>query len=214
MIMDKKAHQTLQRIKLYYDDIPEDFPREEKILAIDTEAMGLCPGRDRLCLVQLSWGDGKCYLVKIDRDVKPAPNLVKLLNDSSVEKLFHFGRFDIGILYRTFNVLCNPVYCTKMASRLSRTYTDRHGLKELCRELLKVDISKAERTSDWGSPDLTDAQKAYASADVLYLHDLRERFNYMLKREERFELFKLVCNFLPHQVLLDHAGFTDSIFDY
>lgn len=204
---------TPKRIVLFKDDIPEDFPIG-KALAIDTEAMGLHRG-DRLCLVQLSWGDGVCYLVHVDNPVKPAPRLCALLQDQSIEKIFHFARFDVGILYRTYEVLCEPIFCTKIASRLVRTYSERHGLKELCRELLEIDISKNERTSDWGAKELTQAQKAYASADVLHLHRLREKLLQRLERENRSVLHRKACDFLPYRTVLDAWGFAEEdIFAY
>lgn len=203
-------------IRLIQDDIPNlflDKSRETGSVAIDTEAMGLT-WRDRLCLVQLSLGDGEACLVQVASPVNPAPNLKALLTDTTIEKIYHFGRFDIGILYRTFKVVSQPNYCTKIASRFARTYTERHGLKSLCQELLSVDLSKSQQSSDWGTATLTDAQKHYAASDVLYLHTLRKKLNDMLKREDRYELFRAACDFLGTRAVLDCSGFEGDIFAY
>jgi ribonuclease D len=202
---------NLKGIRLVQHDLPENFEPGHSV-GIDTEAMGLCGGRDRLCLVQISNGDGICYLIQVAPNPQPAPRLAQLLTNPSVEKIFHFARFDVGILYRTFAALCQPIYCTKIASRLARTYTERHGLKEICRELLGTEISKSEQSSDWGAETLTDNQKSYAASDVLYLHGLRRRLDDMLRRENRLELFKSVCRCLPARVLLDCSGFEYDIF--
>lgn len=203
----------LRGIHVHKDDIPAGLPIDGDV-AIDTEAMGLMPWRDRLCLIQLSWGNGVCHLVQVAQTPKPAPRLKALLEDPKIEKIFHFARFDVAILYRTFGALANPIFCTKIASRLCRTFSDHHGLKHLCRELLGADISKSEQTSDWGAPELTDAQKTYASGDVLYLHALREKMIKLLTREKRYELFQAAAAFLPQRVLLDCAGFADDVFSY
>lgn len=198
-------------IFFYQNDLPDNFVPGHAV-AIDTEAMGLHGGRDRLCLVQISNGDGICHLVQVAPKPQPAPRLVKILADPKIEKLFHFARFDMAILYRTFGVMSQPAYCTKMASRLCRTYTERHGLREICRELLGVDLVKTEQTSDWGAETLTEAQKSYAASDVLHLHALRKRLDKMLMREGRYELFRSVCEALTCRVLLDCYGFSEDIF--
>ena len=179
------------------------------VVAIDTETMGLVTGRDRLCLVQLSGGDGDAHLVQIDRDQSAAPNLAALLADPAVLKLFHFGRFDIAVLLGRFGVLTAPVYCTKIASKLVRTYTDRHGLKDLTRDLLDIDISKQQQSSDWGAAELTQAQVDYAASDVLYLHRMRAALDARLAREGRTSLAQACFDFLPQRAALDLAGWGD-----
>lgn len=196
-------------IRLHDRDLPEPLTSVTSV-AIDTETMGLNPFRDRLCVVQLSTGDGNAEIIKIAQGQDSAPNLTALLADPSVVKLFHFARFDLGILYKTFGVMPEPVYCTKIASRLVRTYTDRHGLKDLARELAEVDISKQQQSSDWGAATLSEAQMAYAASDVLYLHKLRERLDAMLAREGRAEIAQNCFDFLPTRVRLDLAGFADD----
>ena len=181
-----------------------------KSVAIDCETMGLIPGRDRLCLVQLSSGDGHAHLVQIEKGQTAAPNLERLVADPNVEKLFHFGRFDIAALFKTFGVTARPVYCTKIASKLVRTYTDRHGLKALLQELLDVDISKQQQTSDWGTETLSDAQLDYAASDVLYLHNLKDRLDTMLHREGRMDLARSCFAFLPERARLDIEGWPDT----
>lgn len=178
-------------------------------MAIDTEAMGLSLRRDRLCVVQMSRGDGTADVVRIARGQTEAPHLTQMLADPSITKLFHFGRFDMGLLAHTFGVIPAPVYCTKIASKLARTYTDRHGLKELLRELLAEDISKQQQSSDWGADTLTDAQVAYAASDVLHLHAIREKLDAMLAREGRAELLSGTLAGLPNRVALDVAGWAD-----
>ena len=195
-------------IRLHLGDLPADLPLSP-IVAIDTETMGLNPHRDRLCVVQLSFGDGHAELVQIARGQTEAPNLVKLLQDRSILKLFHFARFDLAALAHAFGVMPEPVYCTKIASRLARTYTDRHGLKDLVRELTGVEISKQQQSSDWGAPGLTDAQHAYAASDVLYLHQLKEKLDPMLAREGRTELAAACFEFLPTRARLDLAGWPE-----
>ena len=196
-------------IRLHRGDLP-DLSAYQGSVAIDTETMGLDPHRDRLCVVQLSPGDGSADVVQIAPGQTRAPNVEKLLADASVTKLFHFGRFDIGILAKTFGVMARPVYCTKIASRLARTYTDKHGLKDLARELLNVDLSKQQQLSDWGADELTDGQVAYAASDVLHLHALREKLDGMLAREGRAELAEACFRFLPERVRLDLAGWADQ----
>jgi ribonuclease D len=196
-------------IRLHRGDLP-DLARYTDAVAIDTEAMGLDPYRDRLCVVQLSPGDGTADVVQIPADVPDAPNLKRLLGDPSLTKIFHFARFDLGLLYKTFGVMPGPVYCTKIASRLARTYTDRHGLKDLTRELLGIDISKQQQSSDWGAETLSEAQLAYAASDVQNLHALRQKLDAMLAREGRAALAEACFRFLPERVRLDLAGWADE----
>ena len=194
---------------LYKRDLPDGLDLGNSV-AIDCETMGLIPGRDRLCLVQLSSGDGHAHLVQIEKGQTAAPNLERLVADPNVEKLFHFGRFDIAALFKTFGVTARPVYCTKIASKLVRTYTDRHGLKALLQELLDVDISKQQQTSDWGTETLSDAQLDYAASDVLYLHNLKDRLDTMLHREGRMDLARSCFAFLPERARLDIEGWPDT----
>ena len=193
---------------LYKNDLPDGLDLGP-VVAIDCETMGLNPHRDRLCVVQLSGGDGIAHLVQVEKGQTKAPNLCKMLTDPDVLKLFHFGRFDIAALFNAFGAVTAPVYCTKIASKLIRTYTDRHGLKFLLQELLSVDISKHQQMSDWGAITLTSAQIAYAASDVLYLHKLREELNELLAREERAELAQACFDFLPARALLDLEGWPD-----
>ena len=193
---------------LYQNDLPDDLDLGP-IVAIDCETMGLNPHRDRLCVVQLSGGDGNAHLVQIGKGQTSAPNLEKLLTNPDVLKLFHFGRFDIAAMYNAFGALAAPVYCTKIASKLIRTYTDRHGLRYLLQELLNVDISKQQQSSDWGASKLSDAQLDYAASDVLYLHRLREELNTRLVREDRMDLAKACFDFLPTRAQLDLAGWPE-----
>ena len=194
---------------LHKVDLPDtlDFG---SIVAIDCETMGLNLHRDRLCLVQLSGGDGIAHMVQIAAGQDSAPNLCKLLANEKILKVFHFGRFDIAALLKTFGVLTSPVYCTKIASKLIRTYTDRHGLKNLLQELLHTDISKQQQSSDWGSETLTDAQLEYAASDVLYLHSLKNELDLRLKREGRLDLAKSCFDFLPTRAMLDLAGWPET----
>jgi ribonuclease D len=187
-----------------------DTARYKGAVAIDTETMGLDLARDRLCVVQLSPGDGTADVVQIPPHVKDAPNLKRLLADKSLLKIFHFARFDLGMLYKTFGVMPDPVYCTKIASRLCRTYTDKHGLKDLVREVLGQEISKQQQSSDWGAAELTDAQISYAASDVTHLHALKERLDAMLAREGRADLAAACFRFLPERVRLDLAGFANE----
>jgi ribonuclease D len=193
---------------LHHRDLPDDLGFGSSV-AIDCETMGLNPHRDRLCLVQLSFGDGDAHMVQIEKGQDSAPNLERLLADKSILKLFHFGRFDIAALYNAFGALAEPVYCTKIASKLVRTYTDRHGLKNLLEELLNVDISKLQQMSDWGAPRLTNAQLDYAASDVLYLHRLKERLDERLEREGRTDLAQAAFDFLPTRARLDLAGWPE-----
>jgi ribonuclease D len=193
-------------IRLHRGDLP-DLSRYTGAVAIDTETMGLSLGRDRLCLVQLSPGDGSADVVQIPPHATDAPNLKRLLGDARVLKIFHFARFDLAMLCNAFGVMPEPVYCTKIASRLARTYTDKHGLKDLVRELLGHDLSKQQQLSDWGAAELSDAQISYAASDVFYLHALKERLDAMLAREGRENLAAACFRFLPDRVRLDLAGF-------
>ena len=195
-------------IHLYQHDLPDNISFGPSV-AIDTETMGLNLTRDRLCLVQLSCGDGTAHLVQIAADKQPCPNLISLLADESCEKIFHFGRFDLAMLTRDIGPISGPIYCTKIASKLSRTYTDRHGLADLCRELLSLEISKQQQSSDWGRKALSKAQADYAASDVLYLHQLRDKLDAMLAREGRVQMAQACFAFLPDRVRLDLAGFDD-----
>lgn len=194
---------------VYRGDLPDDLDLGPTV-AIDCETMGLNPKRDRLCVVQLSSGDGNAHLVQVAKSQSLAPNLCRMLEDPNVLKLFHFGRFDIAAMFETFGALTAPVYCTKIASRLVRTYTDRHGLKNLLQELLSVDISKQQQSSDWGSKKLSKAQIEYAASDVLYLHRLRDSLNQMMIREDRMEMAQSCFDFLPTRAKLDLAGWPDN----
>ena len=194
---------------LYQNDLPDGLDLGP-VVAIDCETMGLHPHRDRLCLVQLSGGDGNAHMVQVAKGQTSAPNLAALLENPDVLKLFHFGRFDIAAMYNAFGALAAPVYCTKIASKLIRTYTDRHGLRYLLQELLSVDISKQQQTSDWGAPKLSDAQLDYAASDVLYLHRLREALNVRLEREGRMDLAANCFEFLPTRARLDLAGWPET----
>jgi len=191
--------------RLHRGDLP-DLSRYRGSVAIDTETMGLDLRRDRLCVVQLSPGDGSADVVQIPQGISDAPNLKRLLGDPSVLKIFHFARFDIAMLFHRFGVMPAPVYCTKIASRLTRTYTDRHGLKDLVRDLLGIDVSKQQQLTDWGASDLTEAQVAYAATDVLHLHALKEKLDVLLAREGREELAAACFRFLPDRARLDLAG--------
>ena len=194
---------------LYKNDLPDGLDLGP-IVAIDCETMGLHPHRDRLCVVQMSSGDGHAHLVQVAQGQIEAPNLCAMLTDPNVLKLFHFGRFDIAALQNTFGALTAPVYCTKIASRLVRTYTDRHGLKNLLQELLNEDISKQQQSSDWGADTLTKAQIDYAASDVLHLHKLRDKLDEMLAREGRDELAQACFRFLPTRALLDLEGWPET----
>lgn len=202
-------------IRLHRGDLPDLAHYKGGAVAIDTETMGLDVRRDRLCVVQLSPGDGSADVVQVAPGAAGAANIKALLADKDVLKLFHFGRFDIATLYQAFGVMAGPVYCTKIASRIARTYTDKHGLKDLTRELLGVDLSKQQQLSDWGAGELTEAQVAYAASDVLHLHALKEKLDAMLAREGRSELAAACFGFLPHRVQLDLAGWAaEDIFSH
>jgi ribonuclease D len=193
-------------IRLHRGDLPDLARYQIAAVAIDTETMGLMPHRDRLCVVQLSPGDGSADVVQLAPGARNAPNLVKVLTDPAILKLFHFARFDLGALQMGLGVMPSPVYCTKIASRLARTYTDKHGLKDLVREVLGIDLSKQQQLSDWGAEALTDAQVAYAASDVLHLHALKEKLDALLLREGRSELAAACFRFLPDRARLDLAG--------
>jgi len=196
-------------IELHHGDLPDNLSFGDSV-AIDTETLGLDPHRDRLCVAQLSAGDGNAHLVKFSPGPIKAPNLAALLADASVLKLFHFGRFDIAVMQKYLGVTARPVYCTKIASKLVRTYTDRHGLKDLCRELLGVEISKEQQSSDWGADELTNQQMTYAASDVLHLHALKSRLDDMLERESRTQTARACFDFLPARASLDLAGWPET----
>jgi ribonuclease D len=201
-------------IRQHRGDLP-DLKRYTGAVAIDTETMGLDPRRDRLCVVQLSPGDGSADVVQIPAGARDAPNIKALLANPARLKIFHFARFDIATLFNAFGVMPTPVYCTKIASRLTRTYTDRHGLKDLTREILGIEVSKQQQSSDWGAGELTEAQVAYAASDVLHLHALKDRLDLMLAREGRTELAAACFAFLPDRVRLDLAGWgAEDIFSH
>lgn len=194
---------------LYKRDLPDGLDLGP-VVAIDCETMGLNPHRDRLCVVQMSGGDGNAHMVQVEKGQTSAPNLEKMLTDPNVLKIFHFGRFDIAAMLNAFGVVTAPVYCTKIASKLVRTYTDRHGLRNLLDQLLKVDISKQQQMSDWGAEELSDAQLDYAASDVLHLHRLREELNMRLAREGRTEMAQACFDFLPMRAQLDLAGWPEQ----
>lgn len=196
-------------IRLHRGDLP-DLARYTGSVAIDTETMGLDPHRDRLCVVQLSPGDGSADVVQIPLGAKRAPNIEALLADPARTKIFHFARFDVAVLFKSFGIMPAPVYCTKIASRLTRTYTDKHGLKDLVREVLGVDLSKQQQSSDWGAEELSDAQVAYAASDVLHLHALKDKLDAMLAREDRADIAAACFGFLPVRARLDLAGWGEE----
>lgn len=200
-------------VTLHKNDLPDDLDLGA-VVAIDTETMGLKPGRDRLCLVQLSSGDGNAHLVQMMDPSFDAPNLKKLVTNPDVLKLFHFARFDVAVMKEYLGVDCPNIYCTKIASKLVRTYTDRHGLKNICRELLGVDISKQQQSSDWGAEELTPEQISYAASDVYYLHKLRAKLNKMLEREGRVDLAQSCFDFMVTRTSLDLQGWPDDIFEH
>jgi ribonuclease D len=198
-------------VYLHEEDLPADVRFADGPIAVDTEAMGLVPGRDRLCLVQLSDGRGDEHLIRLGRSSDySAPNLKALLSDPDRLKLYHFARFDIGIMQAYLGIMAAPLYCTRTASRLVRTYTDRHGLKDLVKELLNVDLSKQQQTSDWGADELTDAQREYAASDVRYLHGLKAKLDERLEREDRTVLAQACFDFLPARAMLDLAGWAEQ----
>jgi len=198
-------------VHFHEEDLPADVTFTDGPIAVDSEAMGLVPGRDRLCLVQLSDGTGDEHLVRFKSDSDySAPNLKALLGDPNRLKLYHFARFDVGIMQAYLGIIAAPLYCTRTASRLVRTYTDRHGLKDLVKELLNVDLSKQQQTSDWGADELSDAQREYAASDVRYLHQLKEKLDERLEREDRVSLAQACFDFLPARALLDIAGWAEQ----
>jgi ribonuclease D len=197
-------------IRFHKNDLPDLGHYNVDAIAIDTETLGLNPHRDRLCVVQISPGDGTADVIQIEKGQKSAPNLVKLLADDKVTKLFHFGRFDLAVLYHAFGVMPEPVFCTKIASRLTRTYTDRHGLKDICAELLGVSLSKAQQSSDWAAETLSPEQLEYAASDVLYLHRLRDVLASRLARENRTEEADACFRFLPTRAKLDLIGWDEA----
>ena len=196
-------------IKLYKGDLPAGLDFGTSV-AVDTETMGLLPRRDKLCVVQLSAGDGNAALVQLDRGTYDAPNLKALLTDPNVTKIFHYARFDVAVLKHYLGVDTFPLYCTKIASKLTRTYTDRHGLKDLIKELLGIDLNKQQQSSDWGAHVLSDAQKQYAAQDVIYLHELKARLDQMLAREHRTAMAQACFDFIPTRAALDLAGWTEE----
>jgi ribonuclease D len=201
-------------INLYIGDLPSDL-NLGSVVAIDSETMGLKPQRDRLCLIQLSSGDGNAHLVQFDQYNYTAPNLIKLLEAPNITKIFHYARFDVAIIKKYLKAETNSIYCTKIASKLVRTYTDKHGLKDLCKELLNLDLSKQQQSSDWGAKDLTEEQKIYAASDVLYLHKIKEILDQRLLREERNELAYFCFKFLQTRANLDLIGFeNEDIFSH
>jgi ribonuclease D len=198
-------------VHLHEEDLPAGLGFADGPIAVDTEAMGLNPSRDRLCVVQLSDGNGDEHLVRFKRGSDfAAPNLKRLLADSQRLKLYHFARFDLGIMKAYLGIMAGPVYCTRTASRLVRTYTDRHGLKDLVKDLLNIDLSKAQQTSDWGAPELSDAQRDYAASDVRYLHQLKEKLDERLAREGRTGLARACFDFLPTRAMLDISGWPEQ----
>ncbi len=197
------------KIKIYKNDIPKSL-KFNKSIAVDTETMGLNPRRDRLCLIQLSSGNGICHLVKMDHNFKKPKNLISVLKNKKIVKIFHYARFDVAFLKFCFNIEIENIYCTKIASKLSRTFTDKHGYKDLCAELLNKNISKNEQTSDWGNINLTLAQQKYAATDVLYLHKLRDRLDKILIREKRMNLAKACFNFIKFRTDLDLEGWAEQ----
>jgi len=201
------------KITLHNQDLPDGYDTGS-IIAVDTETMGLDVYRDRLCLVQVSKGDGNADLVKIEQGQKSAPNLEKLLSDGDVLKLFHYARADMGVLKQWLGISVSPVYCTKIASRFARTNSSQHGLKALVQEIVEIEIPKEQQSSDWADPDLTDEQIAYAASDVLYLHKLREALNGRLNRDGRFDLAQKCFDFLPHRVEMDLRGWKIDIFSH
>ena len=195
-------------IELHRGDLPKGLDFGTSI-AVDTETLGLNPARDRLCLLQLTSGNGICHLVQFTGHAYDAPHLKAVLSDELLTKIFHYARFDLAVIERYLGITCTPVYCTKIASKLTRTYTDRHGLRDLCRELLGVDMDKNQQSSDWGADNLTAAQKKYAAADVIHLHALRDKLDYMLEREARIGLADACFGFLPTRARLDAGGWSD-----
>lgn len=204
----RKTDRKYMTIHYYKNDLPDNF-KASNIIAIDAEMMGLNVFRDRLCVVQLSNGDGDAYLVHFDKDCYDAPNLKRVLSDPKIEKIFHFARYDLTAIKYYLGVMCENIFCTKIASKLSRTYTDRHSFKEVCRLATGIDISKKQQTSDWGSDTLDEEQKEYAASDVLYLHEIRNWLDGLLAREDRREIAQKCFDFLPHRAELDLLGWPE-----
>ena len=206
--------QKIKTIKLYQGDIPKNLNLGSSI-AIDTETMGLNITNDRLCLVQISSGNGECHIIKFKKEKYNSINLKKILEDKSILKIFHFARFDVAVIKKYLQVNCSPIYCTKIASKIARTFTNRHGLKDLCKNLLKIDINKQNQTSDWGNEELTEEQVSYAATDVLYLHEIKNKLDKMLKREGREYLADACFKFLPIRSDFDLIGWQDKdIFEH
>ena len=205
---------NLQKIYLHNNDIPENISLGNQI-AIDTETLGLNPSRDRLCLVQINDGSEYTHLIRVSSQINPAPNLIKILESKKIQKLFHFARFDVAVMTKSFGVTVNNIYCTKIASKIARTYTDKHSLKSLCDELLNISLSKDEQSSDWGAEKLTENQKKYAANDVIYLHKIKQALDSILERENRIDLAKSCFEFINTQVELDLRGWgNQNIFDH
>ena len=205
---------NLPKIYLHNDDIPENISLGNQI-AIDTETLGLNPSRDRLCLVQINDGNESTHLIRVSSQINPAPNLIKILENKKVQKLFHFARFDVAVMTKSYGVTVNNIYCTKIASKIARTYTDKHSLKSLCDELLNISLSKEEQSSDWGAEKLTENQKKYAAYDVIYLHKIKQALDSILERENRIDLAKSCFEFINTQVELDLRGWDNqNIFDH
>ena len=202
------------KIYLYNDDIPDNISLGNQI-AIDTETLGLNPSRDRLCLVQINDGSEYTHLIRVSSQINPAPNLIKILESKKIQKLFHFARFDVAVMTKSYGVTVNNIYCTKIASKIARTYTDKHSLKSLCDELLNISLSKEEQSSDWGAEKLTENQKKYAANDVIYLHKIKQALDSILERENRIDLAKSCFEFINTQVELDLRGWgNQNIFDH
>ncbi|RZO34200.1 MAG: ribonuclease D [Hyphomicrobiales bacterium] len=205
---------NLPKIYLHNDDIPENISLGNQI-AIDTETLGLNPSRDRLCLVQINDGNEFTHLIRVSSKINPAPNLIKILESKKIQKLFHFARFDVAVMTKSYGVTVNNIYCTKIASKIARTYTDKHSLKSLCDELLNISLSKEEQSSDWGAEKLTENQKKYAANDVIYLHKIKQALDSILERENRIDLAKSCFEFINTQVELDLRGWgNQNIFDH
>ena len=201
--------QKIKNIKLYKNDLPKNINFNESI-AVDSETMGLNINNDRLCLIQISDADGNSYLVQFSKNCYDAPNLKKILNNENILKIFHYARFDVAIIKKYLGIICEPIYCTKIASKLARTFTDRHGLKDLCKELLKIDLNKQNQTSDWGNDNLTENQLEYAASDVVYLHEIKNKLDKIIKREGKQHLAKACFEFLTTRAEFDLLGWQDK----
>jgi len=201
--------QKIKNIKLYKNDLPKNINFNESI-AVDSETMGLNINNDRLCLIQISDADGNSYLIQFFKNCYDAPNLKKILNNENILKIFHYARFDVAIIKKYLGIMCEPIYCTKIASKLARTFTDRHGLKDLCKELLKIDLNKQNQTSDWGNDNLTENQLEYAASDVVYLHEIKNKLDKIIKREGKQHLAKACFKFLSTRAEFDLLGWQDK----